>query len=82
MRRLERLAAQLEPPFPPEVASLIERLDEIAPDDEREHDTDLEPWLGRSISGHIGASSDLELEEPDSAGNAPFELDQSEKRNG
>lgn len=77
MSRLDRVAARLEPPFPPEVAELIEWLDQIALEDEREPDADFEPWLGSSISGAHGGMSDLEFDEPDSSVNVPFELDQS-----
>ena len=82
MRRLDDIALRAEPPFADDVADAIDRLDAISPEDERETDPDYEPWLGRSISGHIGASSDLEHEDVDSARNAPFELDQTEKRHG
>lgn len=62
-RQIDRVAARLEPPFPPEVAELIECLDKIASDDEREADPDYEPSLGSGV-GSLG-EVDLELDNSD-----------------
>lgn len=62
-RTIDRVAARLEPPFPPEIAELIDRLDDLAPDDEREIDPDFEPWLG--AGGGFPGEIDLELDDSD-----------------
>lgn len=86
MPRIDELAARLEPPFSPEVETLIELLDQLMLDDEREPDADYEPWLSTGIYWWKPSGGGLDLEEEperyDSAGNPPFVLDQTEVRHG